>query len=367
LFHESFKKIGEDWKGLFMETLYTIEPGSYLKKDGQSLKVVKSGHIIDQIPAGRLKKLVLCGYVSLTGGVLDFLIKNRVETVFITPTGRFRARLMIDEHKHVALRQQQYLRLSDSAESRKFMCQIVAGKIANMARFLREHSSRYNNENLAGAAARLKVFGSRLDTGMDAEVIRGMEGAATRIYFSVFAHLIRNPGFSFDGRNRRPPLDPVNALLSFIYTMLTNEVLSAIKICGLDPYLGSLHEVAYGRPSLACDLVEEFRCHLGDRFVLSLINRKMVRPDDFVFRKPSGNGQNYADEKEMRENRPVEMKPETCRSFIAAYEAMMNRTFNYPRSGGKLTYRRLILYQVRRFAESLADPDAGYEPFLPEK
>ncbi|MFP4573065.1 MAG: CRISPR-associated endonuclease Cas1 [Desulfobacterales bacterium] len=350
-----------------METLYTLEPGSYLRKDGDCLKVIKEKSVIDQIPAAHLKKLVLSGYVSLSGAVLDFLIKNRIETVFITPTGRFRARLMIDEHKHVKLRQSQYLKLSDPSFARQVMRRIVHGKIANMARFLRMRGVNYNNDPLTTASAQLKMFEAKLAEADTPETLRGMEGAATRIFYSVFGEMIRNPDFSFKGRNRRPPRDPVNALLSFVYTLLTNEVLSAIKVCGLDPYMGSLHEIAYGRPSLACDLVEEYRCHLGDRFVLGLINRHMIQPDDFVYRHISKDPAAVVDEQELKQSRPVEMKPETNRTFIAAYEAMMARRFHFKPDGSRITYRQLIHNQVRRFAEFLTAPENDYQPFIPEK
>lgn len=350
-----------------METVYNLEPGSYLRKDGDTLKVVREKTVVDQIPAAHLKKMVLAGYVSLSGAVLDFLIKNRVETVFITPTGRFRARLMIDEHKHVTLRRDQYLQLSETRFAADTMRQIVAGKIANMARFTRNRGAAYKNEKLTAAAARLKAFEVKLGDKLSADVLRGMEGAATRIYYSVFDEMIRNRSFSFPGRNRRPPRDPVNALLSFIYTLLTNEVLSAIKICGLDPYLGSLHEISYGRPSLACDLVEEYRCHLGDRFVLGLLNRNMLSPEDFLRREVKQPPEAAADEKELQKSRPVEMRPEVARSFIKAYEAMMARRFFYRPKDCRISYRQLIREQARRFSEYLETPDRGYQPFVPEK
>ena len=312
-----------------METLYALSPGSYIRKDGESLNVVRKGDVIDRIPAGGLKKMILAGYVSLSGSVLDYLIKNRIETVFITPTGRFRARLMIDEHKHVALRRDQYLRLSDPAFSIDVMKRLVCGKISEMIAMLKKRGKDHDCDRLLSAAASMSVFLRKLENGKPADFtadeIRGIEGAATRTYFRAFGEMIRNEAFSFNGRNRRPPRDPVNALLSFVYTMLTNELLSAIKVCGLDPYMGSLHEIAYGRPSLACDLVEEHRCRLGDRFVLGLINRKMIRPDDFVFRPVKADPENAVDEEELRRNRPVEMKPRTVRTFIAAYENMMAR------------------------------------------
>ncbi|MCF8028393.1 MAG: CRISPR-associated endonuclease Cas1 [Desulfobacteraceae bacterium] len=354
-----------------METLYALHSGSYIRKDGDALQIMRKGDVIDRIPAGNLKKLILSGYVSLSGSVLDYLIKNRVETVFITPTGRFRARLMIDEHKHVAMRRDQYLRLSDPVFSNEVSKRIVFGKISEMIDMLKKRGKDHNSDRILSAAAGMSVFLRKLESRKPAEFsadeLRGIEGAATRAYYRVFDDMIRNKAFSFNGRNRRPPRDPVNALLSFVYTMLTNEVLSAIKVCGLDPYMGSLHEIAYGRPSLACDLVEEHRCRLGDRFVLGLINRKMVRADDFVFRQIRANPENAVDEEELRQNRPVEMKPGISRTFIAAYENMMARQVTYDPLGQKTSNRRVIYYQVRRFAEFLSNPESGYTHFCPEK
>ncbi len=189
-----------------------------------------------------------------------------------------------------------------------------------------------------------------------------MEGAATRIYYGVFKHLIRNESFTFKGRNKRPPLDTVNAMLSFVYTLLTNEVLSAIKAYGLDPYLGSLHEVSYGRPSLACDLVEEYRCFLGDRLVLGLINRKVVKPDDFIYRKQSP--EEFTDEGEMKSKRPVEMKPAINRALVSAYEQMMGRRILYEPLGKEIEYRWLIMNQIRQFGRYLEKPEKSYQPFV---
>jgi CRISPR-associated protein Cas1 len=333
-----------------MENLYVVEQGSFLAKSGDTLKIVKKGTVLDTVPAKDLKKLVLTGYVSLTGPVLDYLIKNRVETIFLTPTGRFRARLMIDEHKHVALRKAQYEGLSAPDTGLEVMKIIVKGKVENMAAFLLRRGRDYSEPKLRAAAALTSLLTS-LKTTRDKSVVRGIEGAGSRIYFSVFPLLIRNDTFFFNGRNRRPPKDPVNALLSFVYTLLTNEVISAIKTCGLDPYLGSLHEISYGRPSLACDLVEEYRTPVGDRFVLQLLNRKMIKPEDFVYRKPGQKA--YTDEKEMTSNRPVEMAPQLYKTFLAAYEQIMQ---------GPSGNRNVIQAQVRSFADFLLGRESSYHP-----
>lgn len=345
-----------------MESLYVIEPGAYLRREGQMLKVVKDGKIVDTIPSEDLQRLMLVGYVSLSGPVLDFLIRRRVETVFVTPTGRFRARLALDEHRHVQQRARQYLGLNDPAIVLRAAASIVEGKICNMAGFLLLRARRYGHEALRIAAAQLKSLRAKVHGSRDLDRLRGIEGAATRAYYAAMPQLIKNDRFEFKGRNRRPPLDPVNAMLSFVYTLLTNEVLSAVKTVGLDPYLGALHAVSYGRPSLACDLVEEYRAFLGDRMVLSLINRRSVRPEDFVYR--SAPPAEFVDEDEMRRKRPVEMKPSLCRAFISAYEEMMKREIYYPPLNKKLSYRFLLLNQARQFDKFLEDPDKVYPPFI---
>jgi len=344
-----------------MDTVYIMESGSYLRREGSVLKVFKDGKAIDQVPADSLKRLMLVGYVSLSGGVLDFLIRQRVETVFVTPSGRFRARLLLDEHRHVTLRTAQYHQLGDERIALKTAGAIVRGKIGNMYRFLLIRARQYQDDMLRTAAVRLKAMETGVLNIQNFDVLRGMEGAAARVYYGVFRNLIRNESFTFNGRNRRPPLDPINALLSFVYTLLTNEVLSAIKAYGLDPYLGSLHEISYGRPSLACDLVEEYRSFLGDRLVLGLINRKAVKPDYFVYRKlPPAE---MIDEQEMRSQRPVEMKPAIRRAFVSAYEEMMKRRIFYEPLGKTVEYRWLIQNQVRQFGKYLENPETDYKPF----
>lgn len=344
-----------------MESIYVLEPGAYLRREGGALVVMKGGRRMDRVPADGLKRLMLVGYISLTGAVLDFLIRNRVETVFVTPTGRFRARLFLNEHKHVALRKAQYAALGDTGIAVRAARTVVAGKLTNLSRFLVLRARRYGDETLKVEALRIKAMADHALAAESLDVVRGVEGAGTRVYFAAFPRLIRNSEFTFSGRNRRPPRDPVNALLSFVYTLLTNEVLSAVTIAGLDPYMGALHEISYGRPSLACDLVEEYRPFMGDRLVLGLINRKLIRPEDFIIRKNAP--ETFVDEEDMKRKRPVEMKPNVARTFIAAYEEMMRREIFYPPLEKSVTHRWLILNQVRRFGESLKTPSQGYVPF----
>jgi len=343
-----------------MDRYYVLEPGTYVRKSGENLLIMKGREVRGSIPLAGLDQLVLVG-ASMSGAVLSELARRRVETVLLSPWGRFRGRLIVDEHKHVARRKAQYLRLSDRAEAARIAGLLVAAKLRNAARFLQRRGTQYGDESLNQAAAHLQGLAELARSQKDLELIRGIEGRGANRYFSVFGRLIRVEGFPFHGRSRRPPLDAVNALLSFVYTLLTNEVLTAVKIAGLDPYLGTLHAEEYGRPSLACDLVEEWRTYLGDRLVLTLINRRVIRPDDFVYRpveNPDG-----VDEAELRAKRPVEMKPRIARAFIDAYERWMETPTTCPFTGAGTSYRGILRSQARRFLKFLMGDEPDYQPF----
>ena len=201
-----------------------------------------------------------------------------------------------------------------------------------------------------GAQIRALCDKSQQATGLDE--LRGVEGYGSRLYFSAFGLLIRNDLFRFTGRNRRPPLDPVNALLSFVYTLFTNEVQNGVKSAGLDPYCGALHEILPGRPSLACDLVEEWR-PFAERLVLGLINRKAIRPEDFITRSGS----------ELAGGKlPVEMKPNAARALIAAYQRQLEDRLTNPADGRQTAVRWIIHGQCRHFAETLKTGEV-YVPF----
>jgi len=345
-----------------MQRAYILEPGAYLRKTGETLTIFREGKASGEIPLRGLRHLTLMGCNSLSGAVLDMLIRNRVETVLLSVTGRYRARLMVDEHKHVERRRNQYLVLSDPERALSTAKSLVRGKLLNAARFLSMRGQNYQDQELITTGIRTKAIGEGLSNLGSLDLVRGAEGHAGNLYFHAFPRLLRNPRFAFNGRNRRPPLDPVNALLSFVYTLLTQEVLTQIKTAGLDPYLGALHAVDYGRPSLACDLVEEWRSFLGDRLVLTLINRQAITPDDFVYRYRTHTS--AVDETDLKAKRPVEMKPTTLKALIKSYEMWMATRIKWPGTGENTDYRGLIRRQVRKFDEYLAGKSEMYEPFI---
>ena len=344
-----------------MHRVYILEQGTYLRKSGNNLILVKDRTTVDEVPLPQLEHLVLAGFISLSGAVINALVQHRVETVLLDRNFRFRARLHVDEHKHVQRRQSQYLQLSQQGFCIQTARSIVSAKLSHQARFLQIKGRQSGSNALLSWAAAIRAIAKGVGHVGDMELIRGAEGHGSRLYFQAFAHLIKNPGFEFQGRNRRPPIDPVNAMLSFCYTLLTNEVLTAIKVVGLDPYLGSLHEVAYGRPSLACDLVEEWRTFVVDRLVLGLINSHSIGPDDFVNRAPGD--LDFVDEQDLKSKRPVELKPGPRKALVEAYEKWMDKKIQDPNQGDSTSHRQHILRQVRLFSAYLNGETESYAPF----
>lgn len=348
-----------------MENVYVVEQGTQLHKDGYRLIVKKGGRTIDEVFTRDLEQIILLGNVIITPPVMDHLIQDRVDTVFLSMTGRFRGRLLTQFTKNVVLRQQQYIRFAENDFMVAFARSVVTGKINNQRIFLMRHNRSLKNDAIAKAAGQMRIAAEDACIATTVSSLMGLEGLAGRAYFSVFNHLIKRDDFTFAGRNRRPPRDPVNALLSFGYTMLANAVETAINIAGMDPYLGAFHSVEYGRPSLVCDLMEEFRAFFVDSLVITLLNKHIVKPDDFVYRRVPET-EDVAEEDEARipeEKLPVSMKKETLKGFVRIFEQKMATTVYYEPTGENITYRQVILNQVRHCARVLLGRDARYIPF----
>ncbi len=345
-----------------MRRFYVVESGTYIKKSGKSLLVCRGREVIEEIPLEQLQQLTLVGRASFSSEVLNELVKRRIETVLLSQEGRFRARLVVDEHGHVERRLNQYLKLSTPDVSLNVARKLVRAKLRSMARFTTRMGKHRNGDVLRSVGVQLQALAELAGRAESMDVVRGIEGKGSAVYFSTFGHFIKNKNFFFEKRTRRPPLDPVNALLSFVYTLLTNEVLTAIQIAGLDPYFGTLHETEYGRPSLACDLVEEWRVFLGDRFVLRLINSGVIKPDDFVFRQSaSADG---VDEEDLKRNRPVEMKPSAMKTLINSYEVWMEkRVKRCFLTGESKSFRGLIRDQARRFLAFIMGESESYQAY----
>ena len=264
-------------------TLVVDEQGAYLRKRKGQIVVTVKGDEIAAIPAREIDGLVLVGGVQASSQVLRFLLDVNVEVHYLSYHGRYEGRFVPEWHKNVHLRLSQTAVHFDEGRCLEIAREMVRGKLHNMRTILRRAARDRDNAALTSAADEVHTVIARLDTAAGRERLRAMEGQGSAAYFRVFDGLLRKPGpeFDFTGRSRRPPRDPVNALLGFAYAMLTSEVIAALSVAGLDPYIGFLHATGYGRPALALDLMEEFRPIVADTVVRRLVNTGMVTPGHF--------------------------------------------------------------------------------------
>lgn len=274
-----------------LNVLYVTTPESYLSKDGMNVVVSVNQEERFRIPIINLEGIVTFGYIGASPGLMKLCADNGVSLSFLSPQGRFIGRFQGKVQGNVILRMSQYQQSENEERALHFAQLFVAGKIQNYRSVLRRYL-RDNGQNAEVEAATKALETSKVRALKASSVsnLMGIEGDAANTYFAVFPYLIlhQRDGFHFHGRNRHPPKDAVNALLSFVYTLLANETSAALETVGLDPYVGFLHALRPGRTSLSLDLMEEMRAYLGDRLVLSLINRKQISPDDFVMQGESG-------------------------------------------------------------------------------
>ena len=317
-------------------TAYVVQKGATVRREGDLLKVYVGTKLEADVPVHDLRQLVVMGNVMLTPGAIDLLLGKGIDTVLLTWHGRYRGRLVGTGSSHVALRMAQYETLRDKGKALGIAKAIVRGKVRNQRSFLlRRAREGRDAEALLRGAMSMRATMARLESCETMDEVRGCEGAAAASYFRVFGELLTAEGFRFDGRNRRPPMDPVNAMLSLGYTLLANVVEASVQVVGMDPYLGALHAPEAGRPSLVCDLQEEFRTPVVDALVVAAVNKQVMEPGDF---EDAGQGE------------PVVIKQEAVRGFVRLFERRLERAVMYEPTGKRLTYRGVVEQQARRLA-----------------
>lgn len=274
-----------------LNTLYITTPDSYLSKDGENVVVSIKQQEVFRISVLNIEAIVIFGYMGASPGLMKLCTDKGIGLTFLSPHGRFISRIQGQVRGNVLLRKTQYALTDDEVVSTELAKVCIAGKIQNYRNILRRYERDYGqNEDIENAVAEMDRAKRSVLHATTKEQVRALEGDAASCYFSVFHNLIINQkeDFPFNGRNRRPPKDAVNAMLSLAYTLLTNDITSALETVGLDPYVGFMHTLRPGRASLALDMVEELRAYLGDRFVLSLINRKQITTSDFLHQGEKG-------------------------------------------------------------------------------
>ncbi len=274
-----------------LNILYITQPAAYLYKDGQNVVVSVDQKEVFRIPILNIEGIVTFGYAGCSPGLMKLCIDSKVSLTFLSPHGKFIARIQGPLSGNILLRKKQHF-LSENEESSLRISQlIISSKIHNYRAILNRYIRDYgDNESIQTASTTLLKLQRQSLKALDKESLRGYEGMAASCYFEVFPCLItqQKSGFPFNGRNRRPPKDAVNAMLSFAYTLIANEIISSLEAVGLDSQMGIFHTLRPGRHSLALDIMEEFRAYLGDRLVLSLINRRQIQPKDFKVHDVSG-------------------------------------------------------------------------------
>lgn len=266
-----------------LNSLYITRQESYLHKERETIVIKQGDDKLGQFPALTVGNILCFGQVSVSPFLMGYCGEQGIGLSFYTEYGRFLARVQGKQTGNVLLRRAQYRWADEEEKSISIARLMVAAKIANgRSVLLREVRNHGANPALEAAAQRLAASLRHAHHAKTVGEAMGIEGDAANAYFGVFNELLRGSGFAFGGRVRRPPTDPVNALLSYAYTLITHECASALQGVGLDPYVGFLHQDRPGRVSLALDLLEEFRASWADRFVLTLINRRQVQLNDFV-------------------------------------------------------------------------------------
>lgn len=337
-----------------LNTLYVTTQGAYLSKEGETVLVSVDGEKRLQIPVHTLGGVVCFGRVSCSPFLMGFCAENNVGLSFLTENGRFLARVQGPVAGNVLLRREQYRRADSPNFSAAMARFFLTGKIANartvLQRALRDHGDKITQTEMEQSIALLGKALKRLEATEDLDALRGIEGETARTYFSVFDDLIthQKDSFIFKGRNRRPPLDNVNCLLSFLYTLLLHDIRSALEGVGLDPAVGFLHRDRPGRPGLALDLMEEFRPFLADRLVLSLINLGQVNPKGFI----------------QTETGAVTMTDDTRKAVIVAYQKRKQDEIQHPFLGEKVAVGILFHVQALLLARHLRGDLDGYPPFV---
>ena len=337
-----------------LNTLYITLEDSYLSLDGENVVVIDGDREIGRVPLHNLEGIVSFGYRGTSPALMGSCAEKNISLCYLTPQGRFLARVTGRIKGNVLLRERQYKSSMDEQESLEIAKNCIFGKVYNcrwvLERAIRDHGMQIDKEKVKNASLKLKHALTLIREARSKEQLRGYEGEAASTYFGVFDELIlqQKKDFGFSGRNRRPPMDNTNALLSFSYTLLTNTMASALETVGLDPYVGYLHTERPGRASLALDMIEELRPVIADRFVLLLINKRMIQGKAF----------------KKKENGAVIMSDDARKLVLAEWQNKKKETLMHPFLQEKVEWGMIPFAQAMLLARYLRGDLDGYPPFL---
>lgn len=337
-----------------LNTLYVTSENSYLGLDGENVVVYDDKKEIGRVPLHNIEGIVSFGYRGTSPALMGACADKNISLCYLTPQGKFLARVTGKVKGNVILREQQFSSSKDEKISLEIAKTCILGKVYNarwvLERAGRDHPMQIDVEAVKHASLQLKSFLEYIEDAKSMDQLRGYEGEAASIYFGIFDELIlqQKKDFVFQGRNKKPPLDNVNAMLSFVYTLLTNQITSALESVGLDPYVGYMHTDRPGRASLSLDLIEELRAVMADRFVLSLINKKIV------------SGKNFT----RKENGAVLMDADMRKKLLSEWQNKKKKIITHPYLKEKMEWGMVPYVQAMLLARFLRGDLDGYPVFL---
>lgn len=337
-----------------LNTLFVTSEDAYLSLDGENVVVNRDKKIIGRYPLHILSGILSFSYAGASPALMGACAERNVSLAFCTPRGKFLARVCGESHGNVLLRRTQYRVADDPLQSCRIARNFILGKVYNsrqsIERTRRDHKLRIEDEKMKEASEHLKGILPSIAEETQMESLRGLEGASATVYFQVLDEMILNAKdvFFFHGRSRRPPLDRMNALLSFAYSLLESDCASALEAVGLDAYVGFLHRDRPGRESLALDLMEELRPCFADRFVLSLVNNRVIDSNDF----------------ELRESGAVYLKEDARRTFLQQWQKKKQEVITHPFLGEKIQWGLVPYVQSLLLSRCLRGDMEEYPPFL---
>jgi len=332
-----------------MGTLYITQDDAFIGKTDERLTVKANKQTLQDIPLIKLDGVVVLGRATVSPAVVIELLERKIPLSFLTHMGRYLGRLEPELTKNIFVRSAQWKAIAPSEPATHIVQGFIRGKLKNYRNTLLRGQREYPELDFEKALTQVEQAITPLDRTTSIDSLRGLEGSGSAAYFGCFNRLIRVDDFQFEARRRRPPTDPVNALLSLGYSLLRHDVQSAVNLIGFDPYLGYLHTQRYGRPSLALDLMEEFRPLVVDAVVLSALNRKAIAPADFTT-EPLSNA--------------VSLTPEGLRIFLRLYELKKQSKFKHPVLQTQCTYQESFEIQARLLAKYLMAEIDKYPPLI---
>lgn len=337
-----------------LNVLYVTTPNSYLSLEGENIVILVDGSEKFRIPVHNIESIVCFGFLGASPAFMGFCAENGVGLSFLNPYGKFLARVSGGVHGNVLLRKKQFYVSDVEKDCTSIAISCITGKLVNsrvvIERGIRDHAEQVNVAALEKASAYIKNGITQLQNCKTLDEIRGVEGDCAKTYFGVFDELIvqQKDTFFMNDRNKRPPTDNLNAMLSFLYTLLAHDIQSALETVGLDPYVGFLHRDRPGRASLALDIMEEFRAFFVDRLALSLINRKQITAKGFTVKESGG----------------VMMDNDTRKEVLTAWQKRKQEEITHPFLNEKISIGLLPYVQALLFARYLRGDLDAYPPFL---